>query len=138
MDLGERFRQLSLFDQAEVVLVRALVDRPQRLETRHARVLRRSLNLARLWVIEADGVDIPVGPHLGDFRDAVRPLAHELLAVKRPDPAHFGPHARRLAEPLQQARRQVLSRHLTRISSTQLDLEIGQKKLALAVGGGGG
>ncbi len=137
-DLAERHRQLQPFDAAENSLVRALVARPDRLGSPETFVLRRALNLARLWVVPRDDEACVVGPLLGRFRDQIRPLANTLASQKDPDPASFGPDAHALAPKVKEAEESILAERSGRLLPSDLDQELNHKALVLALGGGGG
>lgn len=137
-DLAERYRQLRPFDEAEVGLVRALVRKPDHLSRPHELILRRTLNLARLWVVSTRRGECVVGPQLSEFRDRARILADRVDASKRFDPESLGPDAVQLEPHLRAARAALLSTNLGRLSPEELDRETGEKALVLAVGGGGG
>ena len=137
-DLAERYRQLRPFDNAEVALVRALVGHPSRLSRPYELVLRRALNLARLWVIHTRSGECVVGPQLSLFRDQVRKLADRIIQSDTVEPDALGLDAAELEPRLQTARESILSQNLGRISPGELDEEINEKALVLAVGGGGG
>src|SRR5882762_9839750 len=85
-DLAERYRQVRPFDEAETVLVRALIKRPDRLSRIQEVLLRQALNLARLWVVSGSGGECVVGPQLGPLRDRVRPLAERIARSGDLDP----------------------------------------------------
>ncbi|MEQ9496318.1 MAG: patatin-like phospholipase family protein [Deltaproteobacteria bacterium] len=136
-DLAERYRQLRPFDEAEVALVHALVERPDRLPRTHEVILRQALNLARLWVISSKD-PVVVGPQLGTFRDRVRPLADRILRAKGLDPRALGTDAQALEPHLRTARDGLRSQFLGRLDAADLERELTEKALVLAVGGGGG
>lgn len=126
------------FDEAEKALCEALVARPDRLDRAQEVILRRSLNLARMWIISAPEGDVVVGPQLSSFRDLVRRFSTGVRERSNLDPATLGPDALALAEPLRAAQAEVLSQTLGRLSADALESEIRNKELVLAVGGGGG
>lgn len=138
-DLAERFRQLKPFDDAEVLLVRALVRRPERLSRTHENVLRVALNMARLWVLSVEREELVIGPSLGAFRDRVRPLVQAIARGGEDlDPAPLGREAEELLPHLREARGAVLSRYTGRLLASDLDRELTRKALVLVLGGGGG
>lgn len=140
-DLAERFRQLKVFDDAEVALVRACVRRPDRLARSHEIILRQALNLARLWVMpEGSGTgELVVGPILGSLRDRLRILARSLVAAGDDlDPASFGRDAEQLLPLLKDGKETLLSRFAGKLMPSAFDREIGKKSLVLVMGGGGG
>lgn len=138
-DLAERYRQLRPFDVAEVTLVRALVRRPDRLERAQEVILRQALNLARLWVVSGSGEPCVVGPQLGGFRDRVRPIAEKIAkSGDQLDVRALGTDATALAPALKAARDQLRSNFLGRLPPADLERELSEKALVLAVGGGGG
>lgn len=137
-DLAERYRQLRPFDQAEVALCEALVARPDRLPRPQEVILRRALNLARLWVLEGSQGDVVVGPRLSGFRDAARRLADTILARTDLDPGPLAADARALQDPLEATLAELRSFTLGRLSPDELEREVRDKALVLAVGGGGG
>jgi predicted acylesterase/phospholipase RssA len=140
-DLAERFRQMKVFDDAEVALVRACVKRPDRLARASEIALRQALNLARLWVISSGngGGELVVGPLIGSLRDRLRVLAQSLLAGGDDlDPASFGRDAEQLLPMIREGKETILSRCAGRLMPSVLDREISQKSLVLVLGGGGG
>lgn len=137
-DLAERYRQLRPFDEAEVAFVKGLIKRPDRLPRQHEIVLRQALNLARLWVVCSQDEEIPVGPQLGALRDRLRPLADTLRASSDVDPLAFGSDAEQIGKLLKAEKERILSQHVGKLMAADLDREVGQKELVLAVGGGGG
>lgn len=140
-DLAERYRQLRPFDLAELALVRALLRRPDRISRREEVLLRQALSLAKLWVLDAPagGEALSVGQILGDFRDRAAVLAKTALELGEGfDPAELGRDAEALAPYLLEARDLLLSRFPGRLFPSVIDKEVGQKSLALVLGGGGG
>lgn len=140
-DLAERFRQLKVFDEAEVALVRACVRRPDRLPRTHEVALRQALNLARLWVIPdaQGGSEISVGPVLSPIRDQLRGLAERIVAAgEEADPVGFAPDAEQVMPLLASGKETLLSRFAGHLLPSALDRELGQKALVLVLGGGGG
>jgi predicted acylesterase/phospholipase RssA len=137
-DLAERYRQLKPFDDAETILVRSLIKRPDRLARAQEVILRQALNLARLWVVSGSGGECVVGPQLGDLRDRVRPLADRIARTQELDPMGLGADAQQLQPILKAAREAVLTHQVGRLLPSDLDREIGEKSLVLVLGGGGG
>ena len=137
-ELAERFRRLRPFDEAEVALVHALVKKPGRLSRRHEVALRLALNLARLWVVPARSGDVVVGPRLAAFRDRVRRLADRIRTERPIDPKLLASEAEQLRPLLIQTQDKLLSENVGRLNRDDLDRELRQKALVLAVGGGGG
>ena len=138
-DLAERYRQLRIFDEAEIDLVDALLTHPDRLTRQDEHTLRLALNLARLWIVpEPDGPGFVVGPKLGQLRDKVRRLAQTVHGRPDADPAPLSRDARELAPVLREAKEQIVSAFSGRLLSSAFDAEVGTKKLVLVLGGGGG
>jgi predicted acylesterase/phospholipase RssA len=137
-DLAERYRQLRTFDRAETSLVRGLVKRPDRIARTHEIVLRQSLNLARCWVINGGGAECVVGPQLGNFRDRIRPLAEAMEKQADLDPRDFANDADQIASLFKEEKESLLNAHLGRLTKADLDRELSEKALVVAVGGGGG
>jgi len=138
-DLAERYRQVRPYDEAEVSLVRALARRPGRLPRRHEVALRHALNLARTWVIRQDGRDLVVGDRLGTFRDRVRPLADRLTAARGElDPRSLGSDAERLETLVRWVVDDVLTHHRGQLEPQRFEREFTEKRLVVALGGGGG
>jgi predicted acylesterase/phospholipase RssA len=140
-DLVDRYRQLRVFEEAEVALVRATLDRPDRLARTHEQILRQALSFARVWIVPGDNgsqSDLVVGPLLGSLRDRVRGVAEALVKNGTPDVAQLAREAELLAPVLAESRESLLSRHPGRLLSSALDREIGAKSLVLVLGGGGG
>jgi len=138
-DLAERYRQVRPFDEAEVALVRALSRRPDRLTRRHEVTLRHALNLARLWVVRQEGRDLVIGDRLGSFRDRVRPVAERLIAAGGElDPRHLDADAERLQTLVKWVVDDVLTTHRGTLSPSRLESELCEKRLVVALGGGGG
>lgn len=118
--------------------MRALVKRPDRLPRHQEVVLRQALNLARLWVISKPSGACVVGPQLGAFRDRIRPLADRLTDARSLDLRELGRDATALEPILKSARDMLRSQFLGRLAPDDLDREIREKALVVAVGGGGG
>lgn len=138
-DLGERYRQLRPFDEAEVILVQALVDRPSRLDRAHELTLRYALNLARLWVVSTEREECILGPRLTEFREHLRPLAEAILRTGRTlDPGTLRDAAVELGPRIIQTRQTLLTENTNRIAPSTLDRELETKSLVLVLGGGGG
>ncbi|MCK6548067.1 patatin-like phospholipase family protein [Myxococcota bacterium] len=137
-DLAERYRQLRPFDEAETVLVRALVRRPDRLPRPQEIILRQALNLARLWVVPGSAGDVVVGPQLGALRDRIRPLAERIATSTDLDVLTLGPDAHQILPLLVDARESLLAAYGGRLLASHLDKELGEKALVVVTGGGGG
>ncbi len=138
-DLAERYRQTRGFDEAEMAFVRALLDRPGRLDRELELRLRQALNLARLWVLPGpDGTELNVGTKLAAFRDRLRPLARTLRESRSLDPASLDGELRALGPLLSEAYEGLISAWPGRLLPSVIDAEIGRKSLVLALGGGGG
>ena len=137
-ELAERFRQLRPFDAAEAAFVQALVKKPGRLDRRLEVVLRVALNLARLWVVSGRSGDVVVGPQLGAFRDRIRALTTSMRDDIVIDPAQLGPDAEQLRSLVTAAQDKLLTDHAGRLRKEDLDRELREKALVIALGGGGG
>lgn len=138
-DLAERYRQVRPFDEAEVSLVRALARRPDRLIRRHEVALRHALNLARTWVIREGGRDLVIGDRLGAFRDRVRPVAERLSAADGDlDPRQLASDAEHLQTLVRWVVDDILTHHRGELDPNRLEREIREKRLVVALGGGGG
>ena len=136
-DLAERYRQMRPFDEAEFALVKALTDRPHRLDQRHEHTLRIALNLARLWIIGNAKNQTVIGPYLSKFRALLKPLAKSITNTPQLDLRNIAPECERLVTQVLQARHQISKRH-GNISIQDIDKELTQKSLVLVVGGGAG
>ncbi len=112
--------------------------RPDRIGRTHEIILRQSLNLARCWIINGGGAECVVGPQLGQFRDRLRPLAEAMGKQADLDPRDFANDADQLAGLLKAEKEEVLHAHLGRLTKSDLDRELSEKALVMAVGGGGG
>ena len=128
------------FEDAEIALVRAVLDLPPWLGEPEEAALRDALNLARLGRIGVErGVEVDAWDLLAPFRERV---AANLLPALRRD----GPDARReiarLAGPLgadaDRWRRKLLDAFPGGLSAERLDRELREKALVLVCGGGGG
>ena len=125
------------FDDAEVALVRALVERPQALPAHREQTLRWALNLARLWILETPDGPVVVGPKLSAFRERMRRRIPAFLTLPM-DWTDLGTEAGIVEGELREVRDQLLTEFAGRVSAEQLNRELGEKALVLAVGGGGG
>ena len=121
-----------------MALVEALVARPDRLPRSHEVILRRALNLARLWVVPGDAGEVVVGPQLSTFRDAARKLADSIRDRTDLDPQSLAADAESLEPILKREQASLLSQTLGRLSPAALEKEVSTKSLVLVVGGGGG
>ncbi|MBK8012590.1 MAG: patatin-like phospholipase family protein [Deltaproteobacteria bacterium] len=138
-DLGERYRQIRPFDEAEVILVRALVEQPRSLSQAHEHILRHALSLARLWVVSTGGEDCILGPRLTEFRERLRPLVATIMRAGRTlDPARLKDAALDLGPRIVEAHKRILAENADRIDAGALDRELRTKSLVLVLGGGGG
>lgn len=119
-------------------MVRGLVERPDRIPRTHEVILRQVLNLARCWVVSGGSGECVVGPQLGQYRDRVRPLAEAMGKHESLDPGDFASDADQLAGVLKAEKEALLKEVLGRMSKEDLERELCEKALVLAVGGGGG
>lgn len=137
-DLAERYRQMRPFDEAEVALVRAVLDRPDRLSARQEALLRWALNLARMWLIETPDGPVVAGPKLAAFRERLRPVAQAMATSAGLDPGRFASECEAIGRAVRAARSHLLTQLDGQLAPEHLDGELRQKALVLALGGGGG
>lgn len=126
------------FDEAETSLVRALVDRPNRLAQEQEHALRWALNLARLWILETEDGPLVVGPKLAAFRERLRPLALDLARGRISDPGRLAGEAIRIRREADAATQRLLVELHGRLGPEDLERELRRKALVLVLGGGGG
>ncbi len=127
-------------EEAELALVRAVVNHPPWLAEPDEHALRYALNLARLGLVRAPGgEDVDVAPFLAPFREEVlavappaltRPGGVDRAAVSRLVP-HLAAHARAW-------RARTLVAFGARLPAAALDRECCEKALVVVCGGGGG
>ena len=89
-------------------------------------------------MINGGGAECVVGPQLGQFRDRVRPLAEAMEKQADLDPRDFANDADQLAPLFKAEKEALLNAHLGRLTKVDLDRELSEKALVIAVGGGGG
>jgi predicted acylesterase/phospholipase RssA len=127
-------------EEAELALVRAVVQRPTWLAEPAEHALRYALNLARLTQVRLpDGTDLDVAGFLAPFRDEVQPVATSLFAEpsKLDELSVTGlvPH---LESRAREWRARLLRQFQGRLDAATLDRECCEKALLLVCGGGGG
>ncbi len=128
------------FEEAELALVRAVLELPRWLDEPSEAALREALNLARLGLIRVSkGVDVDAWDLLTPFRERV---ASTLVpALRRHDPRSLrdvAQLARTLGETLEPWRAKLLDSFPGGLSAERLDRELREKALVLVCGGGGG
>jgi predicted acylesterase/phospholipase RssA len=137
--LHERFRRQKPLEDLEVALVRAALDRPGSLPARDEAAIRWALGLSRLWLVRSGGRDVPVEGDVLPLRDEVTRLLGPILdGRRRPDPAPLAGVALPLARRAAAVREAILARHRDRLDPADLDREVREKRLVVALGGGGG
>ena len=127
-------------EEAELALVRAVVNRPAWLDEPAEHALRYALNLARLTLIrQPDGSDLEVARFLAPYRDEVQPVATSLLVkpaeIDAAAVAELVPH---LVSRAREWRGRLLAMFPGRLAARTLDRECCEKALLLVCGGGGG
>lgn len=124
----EPFERLRPLDELEVSLVRASLAAPGALREPEEASLRWAISMARLG--EVGGVSL---------EEEVAPLRERVLAcVKATDLAGAARLAPSLAAEVKRVRAGILERHAGALGADTLDAEVREKKLVLALGGGGG
>jgi predicted acylesterase/phospholipase RssA len=128
------------FEEAELALVRAVLELPHWLDEPAEAGLRHALNLARLGQVRApSGDEVDLWEFLAPFRTEV---ASALLPALRRDDAEGREETARLALPLGAAawswRGKLLHAFEGQLPAETLDRELREKALVLVCGGGGG
>lgn len=139
-----------LLQRMENRLVRHDLAAPDVLSRDELRKLRYVLNFARLSNFEPGAAgpggqrgrgDVSVGAELAPWRDQVTHALREPLRMQR-DPAKALKASRDvlagLADDQDKQRQLLLENHRDDFSATELDAEVGYKKLVTVMGGGGG
>jgi predicted acylesterase/phospholipase RssA len=136
---GWKARSRPLED-AELALVRAVVQRPAWLGEPAENALRYALNLARLTLIrQPDGGDLDVAGFLAPYRDELQPVATSLLVEPaKIDPAAVTGLLPHLVSRAREWRGKLLGTFEGRLTGAALDRECCEKALLVACGGGGG
>jgi predicted acylesterase/phospholipase RssA len=136
--LRERFHRLHPLEMLEVALVRACLDHPGAISIRQEAQLRWALSLARLVVLPEGGAEVPLEHEVLPLRELCLRRLEPALSGAVPDLAALAAAAVPLVGQARQTRDGLLRRHADRVNPTVLDRELREKKLALALGGGGG
>jgi predicted acylesterase/phospholipase RssA len=128
------------FEEAELALVRAVLQLPRWLDEPAEAALRHALNLARLGQVRApSGEELELWDFLAPFRAEV---ASALIPALLRDDSEGREEAARLAPPLGAAawtwRGKLLHSFDGRLPAETLDRELREKALVLVCGGGGG
>ncbi|HWV39987.1 MAG TPA: patatin-like phospholipase family protein [Vulgatibacter sp.] len=124
----EPFERIRPLDDLEVALVRASLAAPGALPEAREASLRWAISLARIGSVGGVALE-----------EEVAPLRERVLASVRPtDLAEAARLAPRLAEEARLVRAGILERHAGALDAAALDAEVREKKLVLALGGGGG
>lgn len=137
-ELRDRTRHL---EEAELALVRSVINHPQWLREPDEHALRYALNLARTTRIRTpDGTDLDLEPFLLPFRTEVESVVDPLLArpggvVDRNAVGRLAPH---LATHARSWRSRLARTFGDRLPIESLDRELCEKALVLVGGGGGG
>lgn len=136
--LRERFRKQKPLEDLEVALVRASLASPGALPPREEARLRWALGLAKLHSLRVGRVDVPLEHEVVEFRDELLAVLRPLFEGERVELAALAAIAPSLARRVGRLRAQLLRRHADRVPPERLDEELREKKLVLALGGGGG
>jgi len=128
------------FEDAEITLVRAVLELPHWLDEPAEEALRAALNLARLGRIRVgDGVEVDAWELLAPFRERV--AATLVPALERHDASSLrsvAQLARTLGDEVEPWRAKLLQSFPSGLSPERLDRELFEKALVLVCGGGGG
>ena len=134
------FSRVAELAQSERILVRALAEEPELLPRPYITLYRYALTLARLgWIRGDNGRDLDLTGLVSSFRRWLRTQLSQILeedrAVDRDALIRLGPLC---AIRLDAMRSALLHHHGSSLSEERLEDEIGHKKFALVLGGGGG
>ncbi len=128
------------FEDAEITLVRAVLELPHWLDEPAEGALRAALNLARLGRIRVGGgVEVDAWELLAPFRERVATTL--VPALERHDASSLrsvAQLARTLGDEVEPWRAKVLHSFPSGLSPERLDRELFEKALVLVCGGGGG
>ncbi|HEY0839537.1 MAG TPA: patatin-like phospholipase family protein [Vulgatibacter sp.] len=131
----ERFERLRPLDELEVALVRASLAAPGLLLEAEEDALRWAIALARLGTVGTGAAALALEPEVAAFRDGL--LERLGPAVSSADLRGAAALAPALAGEARALRSAILARHADLLPE-DLDRELREKKLVLALGGGGG
>jgi predicted acylesterase/phospholipase RssA len=138
--LDARHEKVRPFEEAELSLVRSIVNAPTWLPETDEYRLRYGLNLARLTTIRApDGGDIDCATFLDPYRAEVQAVIEPLLlrtgGVDKAAVQRLVPH---LAARAKVWRGRLNQAFQSRLPPDGIDREVTEKALVLVAGGGGG
>jgi predicted acylesterase/phospholipase RssA len=139
-DLDALRARVRPFEEAELALVRAVVNLAHWLGEPEENALRYALNLARVTQVRApDGSDVDLRDFLEPYREEVLSAAVPLLSrsagVDRPAVARLAPQ---LGTRAREWRSRIAAGFGPRLPVGALDREVCEKALVLVCGGGGG
>lgn len=132
--IRERFRRLKPLEDLEISLVRAALAHPGALPPSAETALRWAVGLARVHSVGG----VQVEHDLIEFRERVEAMMTHWFGGGRPDFVAAAARAQSLGAETAELRATLLRRYPDRLDPDLLDREIRQKKLVLALGGGGG
>lgn len=118
--------------------MRASLAHPGALPPHAEASLRWSIALARVHTLPADDGDLQVDDDVAPLRSEVERRLEGLSGGARFDVERAAAHAPSLLELARTTRDDLLRRHASRLDPAALDTEVRQKRLVLALGGGGG
>ena len=132
----ERFERVRPLEELEVALLQAALDAPGALGPGEEATLRWAFALAHLGTIGSGDQALPLEGEVAAFRNAL----HEKLAplVEKKDLQALAGLTPSLLDQVRALRASILLRYGDRLNAQALDQELRQKKLVLALGGGGG
>lgn len=138
MPLRERFHRLKPLEDLEVSLIRASLAHPGSLPPPVEAALRWSLAFARLHALPSAAGELDLWEPMAPYRDRVLEVLGPLLGSDRPDLASAAVWARPLAAEALRLRERLLRDFAGVLDPAELDRNVREKRLVLALGGGGG
>ncbi len=140
MPLGQYHVKIVDLMDIERNLIRAALQNRRLLQPRHEAILRWAIALGRMCLFRTpEGRDVDLADALGPYRTwLIENLRAAIPNREAPDGARLRLLVPSVELRLRAARQLILTRHVNDFGEEHLDRELRHRKLALALGGGGG